>query len=374
MIYLDYAASAPPYPEAIAEMSRVALEAYGNPGGLHRASETARGILQESRKKIAQALGAAEYEVFFTSGGTEANNWAVKLGCRLGRGRTILVSAAEHKSVLEAARSMEAEGFRVKLLYPDGEGIVSPETVEAALDGDTGLLCVQAVNNETGAMQDVQALARLARAKKIPFLCDGVQSFGHTGQKLHQADLLSISAHKLGGPRGVGCLVVRYPWLLQPLHHGGGQEQGLRSGTENLPAIAGFALASQLACAQQPGEARRLEGLSRQLLEGICALDPGIRLNGGERRHPGILNLYFPGISGEAMAMYLDLEGICVSPGAACSARDSQPSHVLLAMGASRERARNSLRFSLGRNTTEEDIHKTIAAVEAIHRRRRKEL
>ena len=374
MIYLDYAASAPPFPEVVSEMGRVAMEAYGNPGGLHLASETARGILQQSRKEIAQALGAAPYEVFFTSGGTEANNWAVKLGCRLGRGRTILVSAAEHKSVLEAAFSMEAEGFRVTLLYPDSQGILRPETLEAALNGDTALLCVQAVNNETGTIQDVQALSRLARGKKVPYLCDAVQSFGHQDQTRNRADFVSISAHKFGGPRGIGCLVIRYPWLLQPLHHGGGQEQGMRSGTENLPAIAGFALAARLALARQAEETRHLEGLSRQLLEGIRRIEPGVKVNGSDHRHPGIVNLYFPGISGEELALRLDLEGICVSPGAACSAREGQPSPVLLAMGHSRERAGNSLRFSLGRNTTEEDIRRTITAVEAILRRRRKEL
>jgi len=374
MIYLDYAASAPPYPEAIAEMSLVALEAYGNPGGLHRASETARGILQESRKKIAQALGAAEYEVFFTSGGTEANNWAVQLGCRLGKGKTILVGATEHKSVLQPALAMKQLGYRVELLYPDKTGRIPPETVRSAITADTALLCIQAVNNETGTLQDIGEISRIARSCHVPFLCDAVQSFGHLALPLNCADYVTLSAHKFGGPRGVGCLIARQNCLPQPLIHGGGQELGLRSGTENLPGIAAMTLAAELSCAALGEEQNRLSALTSLLLAGLREAEPGLTVNGDPIcGHPGILNCRFPGISGEELTAKLDRKGICVSPGAACGARDPKPSHVLLAMGRSEAYARESIRFSPGRNTTEEEILRTVAAVKEILVPNRKE-
>lgn len=338
---------------------------WANPGALHRAGGEARALLQSSRRTLATLLGVQDRELFFTSGGTESNNWAVKLGCRLGPGKELLVSATEHKSILDAARAMEAEGYQVRLLYPDASGRILPEAVRQLLGSHTALLCVQAVNNETGALQDIAALAQIARDSRVPFLCDAVQSFGHLDLPLHKADLVTISAHKFGGPRGAGCLMARYPYLPQPLLHGGGQELGLRSGTENLPGIAAMALAAELSYASLREEYVRLEGLSTMLLEGLQKIDPGICRN-GEAGHPGIVNCYFPGISGEELTMRLDLQGICVSPGAACAARDPKPSHVLLAMGLREERARNSLRFSLGRNTTEEEIQKTLQAVFAI--------
>jgi len=373
MIYLDYAASAPPFEACAALVQQVMCAAYANPGALHRAGGNARQLLQESRRTLAGLLNVRDREVFFTSGGTEANNWAVKLGCLHGRGKEILVFAAEHKSVLESAYAMEAQGYRVKLLYPDSTGQLPPEALEKAIGPDTALLCVQAVNNETGAVQDVEALARIAKTHHVPFLCDAVQSFGHLSQPLHKADFITLSAHKFDGPRGVGCLVARYPYTPQPLIHGGGQELGLRSGTENLPGIAGMALAAELSLKQLPDEQTRLETLSALLLEGLRQADPCMVLNGDGRRHPAIVNCRFPGISAEEMVMRLDLQGICVSPGAACAARDPQPSHVLLAMGFSETHARESLRFSLGRNTTEAEIQQTIRAVGAIVRSRRKE-
>lgn len=370
MLYLDYASSSPPFPEAADRMREVMLSAFGNPGAIHGAGAAARGILQESRRTLARLLKVQEREVFFTSGGTEANNWAVKLGCRMGKGKEILVFAVEHKSVLEPARSMEAEGFRVKLLYPDACGRLLPQTLEAALGPDTAMVCVQAVNNETGVVQDIEAIARRTKKHRVPFLCDAVQSFGHLPLPLHKADFLSLSAHKFGGPRGVGCLVARYPYVPAPLIHGGGQELGLRSGTENLPAIAAMALAAELS---QNGEPNT-EALSALLLEGLREIEPRLVLNGeGAPRAPGIMNLRFPGISAEELAMRLDLKGICVSPGAACGARDPKPSHVLLAMGCSELHAKESLRFSLGRDTTEGQIKEAIAAVEEILRRHRKE-
>ena len=371
MIYLDYAASSVPFPEAAEEMRRVMLEQFGNPGALHGAAAGPRQILQEARKTLAGLLKVRPEEIFFTSGGTEANNWAVKLSCA-GEKRHIAVSATEHASVLESVRSMERQGYEVTLVYPDKNGAVTPEAVAAALRRDTGLLCVHAVNNETGVMQDVAALSALARHNGTRFLCDGVQSFGHCDQPLHKADYISLSAHKLGGPRGVGCLVVRYPHNLQPLIHGGGQEMGGRSGTENVAGIAGFAAAAKLSFGLGKAEADRLRDLSEHFVSRLREAVPGLQVHGeGAPRHPGIVNCRFPGISAEEMVVRLDGKGICASPGAACSARKDTPSHVLLAMGMSPGAAAESVRFSFGRLTTLEEAETAADAAAQISGNRR---
>lgn len=362
MIYLDYAASSPPYPQAAEKQLAVMLDTYGNPGAIHGPGNQARQVLQRARRSLARLLNVREQEVFFTSGGTEANNWAVRLG--LPGKKHIVAAATEHKSVLEALKELERQGYKVTYVRPDHEGRIMPETVEQATTPDTGLICVQAVNNETGVIQDVNALAALAKKRGIPYFCDAVQSFGHVRQDLHKASIISLSAHKLGGPRGVGCLVVRYPTFPAPMIHGGGQEQGRRSGTENVPGAAGFALAAEMAMAE-PGE--KLRELRDALESKLKAVAPGIVINGaGAPRHPGILNCRFPGITGEEMAALLDLKGVCVSPGAACGARNPQPSHVLLAMGQPEQQAKEAIRFSLGRLTTMEEINATAQAVAEI--------
>ena len=362
MIYLDYAASCVPFAQAAELSCRLSLSCYASPGAIHSSGDRARNVLNESRKTLAQLLQVRDREVFFTSGGTEANNWAVKLGCRQGRGRTILVGATEHKSVLEAAFAMEKEGFRVKLLSPDHRGFISPAALEEAMTPDVCLVCIQAVNNETGALQDIEAISRITRKARVPFLCDAVQAFGHVDLPLHRADFITLSAHKFGGLRGAGCLAVRYPYTLPPLLHGGGQELGLRSGTENVPGIAAMAWAARQTLAEMPREGERLAALRNKLRTGLEQTVPGFAVN-GEPGHPGILSGYFPGIRAEALTAKLSARGICVSPGAACAARDPKPSHVLLAMGCSEERASHSVRFSLGRNTTEEEIDETLAAI-----------
>ena len=367
MIYLDYASSFPPYPEVISESMNISSAIYANPGAIHSAGSKARAVLQNSRKTLAQLLNVRPEEIFFTSGATEANNWAVKAACAQSRKRHIVCSAAEHASVLASVKAMQAAGFSVTMLNPDRQGIIHPENVEHLLRPETALLCVQAVNNETGVIQDVDTLAAVAHKKGILFFCDAVQSFGHVSQNLHKADLFSLSAHKFGGPRGIGCLVVRYPNTLPPFLDGGGQEFGLRSGTENLPGIAGLAMAARIAATQQPQESRRLELLRQQLQQGLQELCPRLLIAGEQvSRSPGILCCAFPDISGEEMTVRLDLKGICVSPGAACSARSSEPSHVLLSMGYPRKEAMGFVRFSLGQFTTAEDIQKTLQVISDI--------
>ena len=366
MIYLDYAASAPPYPQAAQKQLETSLCAFGNPGAIHTAGNNARRCLQESRRSLARLLNVREQEVFFTSGGTEANNWAVKLGPTPGR-RHIVASAAEHKSVLEPLKDMERQGYRVSYIRPDGDGRISVETVQKAMTADTGLVCIQAVNNETGVIQDMAAFAALAKKYGARYFCDAVQCFGHVAQDLSKADLISLSAHKIGGPRGVGCLVARYPTFIDPLLRGGGQESNRRSGTENLPGIAGFATAAELTMAELETESIRLQALIDELSRKLKEIAPDLVINGeNSHRHPGILNCRFPGITGEVMAARLDSKGICVSPGAACGAREGKPSHALLAMGQTERQASEAVRFSIGRLTTQKEIEATARAVAEI--------
>lgn len=365
MIYLDYAASAPPYPQAAERMQQVMLESFANPGAIHAAGSQARRILQESRRTLARLLNVREQEIFFTSGGTEANNWAVRLG--LPGKKHIVAAATEHKSVLEPLRQLEKQGYAVTYMAPDPDGRIPVDTVAKAITAETGLLCVQAVNNETGVIQDVAGLSELAKKRGIPYFCDAVQSFGHVRQNLHKASIISLSSHKLGGPRGMGCLVVRYPNFPAPMIRGGGQELGKRSGTENVPGAAGFVLAAEMAMAELDTEAARLRALTDSLEKKLKEIAPNMVINGENApRHPGIVNCRFPGITGEEMAVRLDLKGICVSPGAACGARDGAPSHVLLAMGQTEQLSREAVRFSLGRLTTPEEVDAAAQAIAEI--------
>lgn len=350
-------------------MNRTALECYANPGALHQAGAAARKILQRSRILLAQAAKVRPEEVFFTSGGTEANNWAIRMGTDVPGRKHIICSSIEHSSVLEPIRQLEKSGYTITWLNPDQIGLIHPEAVENAIRRDTALLCVQAVNNETGVLQDVEALARIARKHRVRFFCDAVQSFGHVNQALSNADLISFSAHKLGGPRGVGCLIVRMPIIPTPMIHGGGQEFGLRSGTENLPGIAGFALAAQKSVEQLEPEQERLSQLRVLMEDGIRQICPSVQFAGQGAFRSSILSCRFPGISAEEMVVRLDQLGICASPGAACAARSHTPSHVLLAMGYTPQEASEFVRFSLGRNTTEAEIRETIATIQAIYQK-----
>jgi len=360
MIYLDYAASSPPYPQVSEKMREVMGASYGNPSGIHSMAERSRLLIRQSRVKLAELMGVQPQQIFFTSGATEANNWAVKAGAAASGKRHIVVFAAEHSSVIASARDMAAQGYEISWLRPDRDGLLSTGTVEEALRPDTGLLCVQSVNNETGVMQDVEAFAALARKRGVRYLCDGVQSFAHCSQPLNLPDFVSLSAHKLGGPAGVGLLAVRQANPIKPFIHGGGQELGYRAGTENVAGIAGFAMAAELAMAEMERERVRLGELSDYFVSALKELDGRIILNGEKApRRSGILNLSFPDISGEELVMRLDREGICASPGAACSARDASASHVLLAMGLKEQEAKNSVRFSFGRLTTKDELEKT---------------
>jgi cysteine desulfurase len=363
-IYLDHAATTPMYPEAIAEWARVAA-LVGNPSSLHADGRAARRVVEESREKVASLLGAKPAEVLFTAGGTEADNLAV---VGLARGsqatdparRRVLVSAVEHHAVLEAARTLRAEGFEVIEVPVDHAGVVDITTVRNAFETDAKSICLVScmwVNNEVGTIQPVYEIQALADWYNVPLHVDAVQAIAHIESGFGNFDALSLSAHKIGGPVGVGALLARRSLPIQPIGYGGGQERKLRSGTIPTALIASFALALERTIRDRETEIKRLQELSTRLIEGIKNL--GYDVAGPqdpELRTPGIVYTLFEDADAEALLMLLDAAGFSVSTGAACTAGVVQPSDVLLAMGYSEQSARSGLRFSLGWTTTEADI------------------
>lgn len=371
MIYLDYAASAPPFAEACQILADTSAQVFGNPSSLHAYGAQARTLLRRSRETLAQLLHAAPQDLIFTSGGTEANNTAMAaVAATAGERRKIVVAATEHHSVLYPAEQLKHSGFTVVTVAPDDQGRISPESVARVLDRSTALLCVHAVNNETGAVQDIAALAQEAHRVGALYLCDAVQSFGHLDLPLHCADFVSLSGHKFGAPRGAGVLMVKESAPFAPLLRGGGQELGRRAGTENLPGIAALARAAELACTMQETESLRLTRLSQLLAALLQKSIPDLVIHSGDaHRYGGILSLGFPGALGEDLQIRLNEAGIAVGVGAACAAGENAPSHVLTAMGLTPREARETLRISMGRLTTEEDIRTTAQVLTEIYRK-----
>jgi cysteine desulfurase len=352
-----------------------ALEStWGNPSSRHGLGLAAEKAVNRARESIARALDVLPEEIVFTSGGTEANNLALKGAARAlrRRGRHIITSAVEHPSVLNVCRQLEAEeGFEVTYLPVDAGGVVDAEGVARALRPDTVLVSLMHVNNEVGAIQPVEEVGRLlaARQDKVCFHVDAVQSFGRLRVKPRtwKADLLTLSAHKIGGPKGVGALYVRRGTRLVPLMSGGEQEGGLRPGTENVAGIVGFGTAAELAVREAPTVVPRLAALRQRLREGIEKEVGGVRYNGPppEAAAPHILNLSFH-VPAEWLLHFLEEEGIYVSSGAACHSRRPEPSHVLVAMGLEKPELESAIRFSLSFLTTEEDIDYTIAKLRGL--------
>jgi len=372
--YLDYAASAPLRAEALAAMLPLLQRPAANPSSQHGPGRAARAAVETAREQVAALVGAAPGEVVFTSGGTEADNLAVK-GAVLARpegARQLVCTAVEHHAVLDAAAWAEADaGARVALAPVDPAGRVDLERLAGLLEpGRTALVAVMAANNEVGTGQPVAAAAGLAHAAGAVLLCDAVQAAGLPGVDMGRdgIDLLALAAHKLGGPTGVGALVVRAGADLRPLLHGGGQERGLRSGTLPAAAIAGFgaAAAAALAERQAPGFAATLAGHRARLLAGLRALEPHLVVNGdpdAAAALPGLLSVRFPGRRAEDLLLLLDREGVACSAGSACASGAVTPSHVLLAMGRGPAEARETVRFSLGHASTEADVDAAVAAV-----------
>ncbi len=362
MIYLDHAATTVPDDRVIAAMSACMAECWANPSSPYAAAGAARRALRQARQAIAGMLNASAGEIIFTSGGSEANSQAVALAA----GGHAVVSAVEHASVRNAARHWARE---VSLVMPDQDGVVRPEAVAAALKPDTRLISVQLVNNETGVVQPVAEIGALAQARRVPFHCDAVQAFGQipVDVKAMNIDLLSLSAHKMYGPRGAGALFVRQGVDVRPLIDGGGQEFGLRAGTENVAAICGLRVAAELARDDMAARAERERALIDRFAENLRAKIPGaVPLCRDAERAPGIVAVLLPGVDSEKAVAALDVRGVMVSGGAACASRAHAPSHVYRTMGLSERDAACVLRISVGRHTTEEEIDEAVCAIDEV--------
>ncbi len=364
-IYLDYAATTPMYPEVVKAMLPYFTDAFGNPSSLHSYGQESKGAIEEARVKIADLIGARSEEIVFTSGGTEADNFALKgvAYANEPKGNHIITSSIEHHAVIETCKFLEKRGFRVTYLPVDEYGLVDPGNVKKAINGKTILISVMHANNEMGTIEPIAEIGRIAREAGIYFHTDAAQTVGHIPVDVNElgVDLLSMSAHKLYGPKGVGALYIRKGTKLIPFMHGGEQEGRRRASTENVPGVVGFSKAVELAQQEMSQEAKRLAYLRDQFIKGLLERIDHTRLNGHPlMRLPNNVNVSVDFVEGESMLLNLDLEGICASTGSACSSSSLEPSHVLLAMGLSHEQAHGSLRFSLGKWTTEEEIGRTL--------------
>ncbi len=366
MIYLDNAATTKLKKSALEAMLPVMTENFANPSAVYLAAGKARRVMEEARDVLAEGINADRNEIFFTSGGTESDNWALSgvAESLRDKGRHVITQKTEHHAVLNACKNLERRGFEVTYLDVDENGILDPKNLEKAVRKDTVLVSVMAANNETGVLQRIGEIGSITRKKRILFHTDGVQAFGHIpiDVKKMNIDLLSASAHKIGGPKGVGLLFKDTEADLPPLIFGGGQERGLRSGTENVPGIAGFAAAFK-----DRDDAKRVKEM-RDFLEAVLLKEiKGVSVNGNtHERLPGILNVSIDGVKGESVLMRLSSLGICASTGSACTAGSGEPSHVLKAMGFSHERCNSSLRFSLNGENTKEEMRETVNALKDI--------
>jgi cysteine desulfurase len=374
-IYLDHSATTPVDKRVVVTMNEYMLEKFGNPSSIHSFGREAKAALEQAHDSVAALLNCSPDDVFFTSGGTEADNLALIGGAEANRhrGDHVIVSNVEHPAVRNAADELERRGFRITRVSADRWGEVHPEAVATAFTDQTILVSVMHVNNEVGTINDIAAIGKLTRERGVLFHSDAVQSFGKIPLDVRamNLDLASLSGHKIYGPKGIGALYVRHGVRLNPRFFGGHQEHRIRPGTENLPGIVGLGVAADLCRKEMDAEAARLSQLRDRLYRHQCDELEDITLNGHPtRRLPGNLNISFRGVEGEALLMALDLEGIAVSTGSACSSGSTQPSPVLLAMGLSPEDAQSSIRLTLGRANTEAEIDRTaqviIAAVRCL--------
>lgn len=370
-IYADNAATTKISPVAMEAMTKCMEEAYGNPSSLHSVGQKAAEVLQKAREDIAEILGADFREIYFTSGGTEADNQAIRsaavFGAKKGK-KHIISSAIEHHAVLHTLERLEKEGFEITLLPVGEKGIVNPEDLRQAIREDTALVTIMYANNEIGTLQPIREIAEICREKKVLFHTDAVQAAGHVPINVREEkiDMLSLSAHKFHGPRGVGVLYVRKGVPLFNLMEGGAQERGRRPGTENLPAIVGMAAALKEAVAHMESAGKKTAALRDMLIEGLSEI-PHARLNGDARKRlPGNVNFCFEGIEGESLLLLLDHRGIAASSGSACTSGSLDPSHVLLALGLPHEVAHGSLRLSLSEENTEEEMKHIIDSVREV--------
>jgi len=364
-IYLDHAATTPTHPEVVKAMLPFFTDAFGNPSSIYSYGQEAKGAIEEARTKVAELIGARSEEIVFTSGGTEADNSALK-GIAFAnehKGNHIITTPIEHHAVLEVCKFLESSGFKITCVPVDKYGLIDPDDVRKAITDKTILVSVMHASNEVGTIEPVEEIGRIAREAGIYFHSDSVQTVGHIPVNVDKlkVDLLAISGHKLYGPKGVGALYVRKGTKLVPLMHGGEQEKRRRAGTENVPAIVGLGKAVELAGQDMGKEAERLTYLRDKLIEGLGERIGQTRLNGHPtKRLPNNVNVSIDFVEGESMLLNLDLEGVCASTGSACTSSSLEPSHVLLALGLPPEQAHGSLRFTFGRENTEEDVQRVL--------------
>lgn len=366
-IYLDHGATTRLNEQVLAEMMPYFSEVYGNPSSIHFYGREVRKGIEEAREKVAAAIGAEPREIVFTSGGTEADNLAIRGVARAlqKKGNHIITSAVEHHAVLDACLALKDEGFEITVLPVDEYGMVRLSDVEAAITDKTILITVMMANNEVGTLQPVDQIGRLARERGITFHTDAVQAIGILPVNVNdiQCDLLSMSAHKFYGPKGVGALYVRKGTKLKVYSFGGSQERKMRPGTENVPGIIGMGKAAELAVKEMDAKVARITALRDKLIDGLMKIED-TKLNGHPTlRLPGNVNVSVQYVEGESLILSLDLKGIAVSSGSACTSGSLDPSHVLMAMGLDHQTAHGSLRFTLGKDNTEEEIDYVLQVV-----------
>lgn len=370
-IYMDYAATTPTDKAVVDAMIPYFNEKFGNASSFHAKGRESRCAVEESRKQIADCMGAKSEELIFTSGGTEADNMAIKgfAYANKQKGNHIILSAIEHHAVVEPCELLKKEGFEISYAPVDENGIVEVEQLKKLVTDQTILVSVMHANNEIGSIQPVSEIGAFLREKQIAFHCDAVQTFGHMDVNVDDlnVDMMSVAAHKLYGPKGIGALYVRKGIRMKSLIQGGAQERRLRASTENVPAIVGFAEAVKLAKANMEAEEMKQRALQKKLIDGVFAEIEDVRLNGHpELRLSNNVNISFSYIEGESILLNLDMEGICASTGSACASGTLDPSHVLLAIGLSHEQAHGSIRFSFGRFSKEEDVDKVLEVLPGI--------
>ncbi|HIS19898.1 MAG TPA: cysteine desulfurase NifS [Candidatus Spyradocola merdavium] len=364
-IYLDNAATTRVRPEVAEAVLPAMTETYGNASSVHSFGREAKKAMEKARAQVAAAIGAKKEEIYFTAGGSEADNWAIKGAAHALRrkGLHIITTAIEHHAVLHTCQALEKEGFEVTYLPVDEYGLVTPEQVEAAIRPDTILVSVMAANNEIGTIEPIAEIGAVCRAHKVLFHTDAVQAVGHMPLDVAamQIDMLSLSGHKFYAPKGVGALYIRTGVRIENLIEGGAQERSRRAGTENVPAIVGMGKAIELITAEMAEENARISGLRDRLIAGILDAIPESRLNGHPtKRLPGNVNVSIRYIEGEALLLSLDMAGIAASSGSACTSGSLDPSHVLLAIGLPHEIAHGSLRLTIGRDNTQDEIDRVL--------------
>ncbi len=366
---MDYAATTPVQPEVLEAMLPYFSERFGNPSSLYALAREAKEAVEEARGRVAAAIGADPGEVFFTAGGTEADNWAIKGTALRGKGDHIVTSAIEHHAVIHPCRALEKQGYRVTYLPVDEFGRVDPADAEDAIADETILVSVMAANNEIGTIQPIRAIADIAHDHGVPFHTDAVQAIGAYPVDVDDmgADLLALSAHKFGGPKGAGALYIRRGTRVGTFMDGGAQERGRRAGTENVPGIVGLGRAIDLATADIEGHSRRLAAMRDRLIRGILDDIPDTRLNGHPvERLANNVSVAFRYVEGESILLLLDALGIAASTGSACTSASLEPSHVLTACGLPHEEAHGSLRLTLGSRNTEEDVDYVLSVLPGV--------